>query len=252
MIIYPAIDLRRGSCVRLEQGRRDKETVFGQDPAAVAQRWQSHGARWLHVVNLDGAFADEGDESANLVALRAILEAVDIPVQFGGGLRTMDAIDRVIEMGVSRAILGTVALKEPQVLTQALAAHGAARVAVGIDARDGMVATHGWERVSETRAVDLAARMATLGVRRIIYTDIARDGMLTGVNVESTARLARESGLGIIASGGVAALSDIGELARHAGIEGAIIGRALYTGDIHLPDAIAAAQRATRQEAEPC
>ena len=248
MIIYPAIDLRRGRCVRLSQGRRDKETVYGQDPIPVAMRWEREGAEWLHVVNLDGAFADEGQPGQalpqNLEALRAIVETVSTPVQFGGGLRSWDAVARAFELGVARVILGTAAVENPELLARALDRYGPEHVAVGVDARDGIVVTHGWEKRSQVDAVELGKRMREIGVRRIVYTDVARDGMLSGVNVEATVRLAGETGLGVIASGGVSDLLDIERLRRGQGIEGAIIGRALYTGDIRLAEAIAAAKLA--------
>ena len=246
MIIYPAIDLRRGRCVRLLQGRRDKETVYGQDPVPVALRWQEEGAEWLHVVNLDGAFADErrpGESlPENLEALQTIVRCVSMPVQFGGGLRSWDAVRRAFDLGVARVILGTAAVENPDLLAQALDFYSPERVAVGIDAQHGIVVTHGWEKQSQVSAVELGEQMREMGVQRVIYTDIARDGMLSGVNVEATFRLARETGLVVIASGGVSSLADIEDLRQGQGIEGAIIGRALYTGDIRLPEAIATAR----------
>ena len=251
MIIYPAIDLRRGRCVRLLQGRKDMETVYGQDPVPVALRWKEEGAKWLHVVNLDGAFADEaladqrrpgGALPENLEALRAIVSVAALPVQFGGGLRSSDTIAQAFDLGVTRVILGTAAVENPDLLAHALQTYGAEHVAVGIDAREGMVVTHGWEQQSQVSAVELARRMRDMGVRLIIYTDVARDGMLSGVNVEATSRLAAETGVDVIASGGVSTLAEIEALRGREGIEGAIIGRALYTGDIHLPEAIAAAR----------
>jgi phosphoribosylformimino-5-aminoimidazole carboxamide ribotide isomerase len=244
MIVYPAIDLRGGRCVRLQQGAADAETVFSADPAGVARRWAADGAEWLHVVNLDGALGESSQH--NLDALRAILAAVTIPVQFGGGLRSAADVTRLLALGVQRVVLGTVALRQPAVVRAALAAHGPERVCVGIDARDGKVATHGWTDVSGVEASDLAAGMAALGVRRVVYTDIARDGMLSGVNVAATAQLARSAGLGVIASGGVASLEDVRALAtqRSAGIEGVIIGMALYRNVFTLPEALSLAQGA--------
>jgi len=244
LLLYPAIDLRGGRCVRLQQGDAAAETVFADDPAAVARRWAAEGARWLHVVNLDGALGEASQR--NLEALQAILAAVEIPVQFGGGLRSSADVDRVLELGVARVVLGTVAVRQPEVVTEALARHGAQRVCVGIDARDGRVAIHGWQDTSTVEALTLAKQMAALGVRRLVYTDIARDGMLTGVNVAATARLAADSGLAVIASGGVASLEDIRALAaqRCAGIAGVIIGMALYRGAFTLAQALATAQGA--------
>jgi len=242
MIIYPAIDLRSGRCVRLQQGDAAAETVFSADPAATARRWAAEGAEWLHVVNLDGALGENSQR--NLDALQSILAAVTLPVQFGGGLRSVADVDRLLGLGVTRVVLGTVAVRQPEVVTEAIARHGAERIAVGIDARDGRVATHGWTDTSEVEATVLAAHMATLGVRRVVYTDIARDGMLTGVNVEATAHLARTAGLSVIASGGVASLEDIRALAAHQadGIEGVIIGMALYRGAVQLSQALSLAR----------
>lgn len=238
MIIYPAIDLRGGRCVRLRQGDFTEETVFAEDPTLAAQRWAAEGAEWLHVVNLDGAVGEKA--TANLAALRRILEAVELPVQFGGGLRRLEDVARVLELGVSRVILGTVAVREPAIVEQAIARYGAQAVSVGIDARDGRVAVQGWQDVSDVQAVDLAQRVREQGVERIVYTDISRDGMLTGVNVEATAELALASGLRVIASGGVGSLEDVRALKRREadGIEGVIIGMALYRGAVPLKQAL--------------
>ncbi|NLG49549.1 MAG: 1-(5-phosphoribosyl)-5-[(5-phosphoribosylamino)methylideneamino]imidazole-4-carboxamide isomerase [Chloroflexi bacterium] len=238
MIIYPAIDLRGGRCVRLRQGDFAEETVFAEDPALVAQRWAAEGAGWLHVVNLDGAVGEKA--TANLAALQRILDAVQLPVQFGGGLRRLEDVARVLEMGVSRVILGTVALREPAIVEQAIARYGAQAVSVGIDARDGRVAVQGWLDVSDVQAVELARRVRAQGVERIVYTDISRDGMLTGVNVEATAQLALASGLRVIASGGVASLEDVRAIKQREadGIEGVIIGMALYRGAVPLEQAL--------------
>ena len=239
MIIYPAIDLRGGRCVRLQQGDFARETVYADDPVEAAGRWAAEGAAWLHVVNLDGALGRSGE--ANLAALARIRRAVDLPIQFGGGLRSVEDVDRVLGLGVARVILGTVAIREPEVVREALARYGAERIAVGIDARDGRVAISGWVDVSEVEAVDLGRRMAALGVQRVVYTDVARDGMLTGPNVPATAALARETGLRVIASGGVSSLDDLEQLAAHAadGIDGVIVGMALYEGRLTLPEALA-------------
>ena len=260
LIIYPAIDLRRGQVVRLRQGDPAAQTVFGSDPAAVARRWADQGAEWLHVVNLDGAFSGQGRDSSlpavaqhdtsgaglslnlspNLQRLAEIRAAVSLPIQFGGGVRTVDDVARALALGATRVVLGTVAVRMPEVVAQAIARFGVERIVVGIDAREGMVATHGWLETSALDALTVARRMADLGVQRIVFTDIARDGMLTGVNMAATAALARESGLKIIASGGVASLDDIRALADHAsdGIEGVIVGQALYTGAVSLPEAL--------------
>jgi phosphoribosylformimino-5-aminoimidazole carboxamide ribotide isomerase len=223
MIIYPAVDLRGGRCVRLQRGDLAAESVLAADPVDAARRWTAEGAEWLHVVNLDGALGRSGAE--NLCALERILAAVQIPVQFGGGLRTIEDVEHLLNLGVARVILGTVAVRQPQVVQEATARYGAERISVGIDVREGYVAIQG---------------MASLGVRRIIYTDVGRDGMLSGVNVEATARLARLSGLRVIASGGVASLEDVRLLrvSESEGIEGVIIGMALYRGAIRLGEAL--------------
>jgi phosphoribosylformimino-5-aminoimidazole carboxamide ribotide isomerase len=257
--IFPAIDLRQGQVVRLRQGDPAAQTVFGDDPAAVARRWADQGAEWLHVVNLDGAFTGQSRDSSlpsvaqndsgggpslnlslNLQRLAEIRAAVSLPIQFGGGIRTVDDVARALALGATRVVLGTVAVRQPEVVDQAVARFGAERIVVGIDARDGMVATHGWLETSALDALSVARRMADLGVLRIVFTDISRDGTLTGVNVAATAALARESGLKVIASGGVASLVDIRALAAHAadGIEGVIVGQALYMGTVSLPEAL--------------
>ncbi len=238
MIVYPAIDLRQGRCVRLRQGDAAAETVFADDPTLAARRWAAEGARWLHIVNLDGALGQEG--AANLAALERILAEVDVPVQFGGGLRSAEDVARLLEMGAARAILGTVAVRQPEVVAEALERFGPEAVAVGIDARQGRVAIHGWQETAEVSAVDLGQRMASLGVLRVVYTDVGRDGMLSGVNLEATCALARQTGLQVIASGGVASVEDIRALkAREAeGIGGVIVGMALYRGHLELAEAL--------------
>ncbi len=236
--IYPAIDLRQGRCVRLRQGRPQEETVFGDDPLVVARRWADEGAQWLHVVNLDGAF---GQESPNVRILGDIVATVDIPVQFGGGLRDMTGLEEALSLGVRRVILGTVAVRDPAVVACALERFGPEKVAVGIDAQDGQVATHGWQHVSSLTACELALKMKELGLSRVVHTDIARDGMLSGVNVAASAELARRTGLMVIASGGVSSLEDVRRV-KEAGLEGVIIGQALYTGAVTLPQAIKSGQ----------
>jgi phosphoribosylformimino-5-aminoimidazole carboxamide ribotide isomerase len=240
--IYPAIDLHRGRVVRLRQGDPAQATAYGDDPLAVAWRWREAGARWLHVVNLDGALGEGGQE--NLVALERVL-GTGLPVQFGGGLRDLDSLQRALELGVRRTVVGTVAVEDRRLLEAALAAFGPACIAVAIDARRGRVRTHGWQRDSVLSAVELAQRCAGLGVAWIIHTDVARDGMGRGLNVEASGRLAREAGplrssgqrLHVIASGGVASLGDV-QQAHRAGLSGVIIGRALYEGSVRLEDAL--------------
>ena len=242
MIVYPAIDLRNGHCVRLQQGKLESEIVFASDPFEAAQRWTSEGAEWLHIVNLDGALNMAGQ--VNLEALRRILEGTKVPIQFGGGLRSLEDIGYVLGLGVARVVLSTVALQQPEVVAQAVSTWGAGKVAVGIDARAGIVAVQGWTETSSVMAEELAVRLKGYGVERVIYTDIARDGMLMGVNVSATANLARVSSLRVIASGGVASLADISALSRHEpdGVEGVVIGMALYRGAITVSDAIKTAR----------
>ena len=243
--LFPAIDLRHGRCVRLRQGDPDAETVYSDDPVAVARHWVAQGAAWLHVVNLDGAFAGQVEAAdglpVNLQRLRDIRQAVDVPIQFGGGLRTLEDIALVLELGATRVVLGTVAVTNPDLVREALARFGAERIVVGLDARDGRVATHGWLEVSDVTVEALGHAMAQAGVRRAVYTDIRRDGMLTGVDAEGAARLAEATGLRIIASGGVADLEDIRRLlaVAHRGVEGVIVGQALYTGRLDLHAALA-------------
>ena len=246
MIVFPAIDLRRGRCVRLRQGRAEDETVYDDDPAAVARRWVGQGAEWLHVVNLDGAFGEAASQSShpvNLQRLEEIHAAVpQTPIQFGGGVRSLSDVETALGLGVTRVILGTVAVQNPELVAEAIGLFGAERIVIGIDARDGQVATHGWLETSDMTAVALGRAMRARGVLRAVYTDIARDGMLTGVNVEATALLAHETDLRVIASGGVASLEDLRRLRAKGNIEGVVIGQALYSGSLSLRDAIWIAQ----------
>jgi len=243
MLIFPAIDLRQGRCVRLRQGDPAAETVFSDDPAAMARHWAGQGAAWLHVVNLDGALGDQGQDAPNLRRLVEIHQAVSLPIQFGGGLRSLDDIAVALTLGATRVVLGTIAVRRPELVGQAIERFGAEQIVVGLDARDGRIATHGWQETSDLDAFDAARRLRDLGALRTVYTDISRDGMLSGVNVEATATLARQSGLLAIASGGVRDLADIRRLKRVEadGIEGVITGQALYTGSLDLKAAIAAA-----------
>lgn len=236
MLIFPAIDIRGGKCVRLLKGDFAQETVFSDDPAAMARKWQQQGAQFLHLVDLDGALAGK---SQNLATVRAILSVVTIPVELGGGIRTMANIDEVLALGVRRIILGSVAVHDPDLVKAACAKYGN-RVVVGIDAKDGIVAVDGWGVSGNVQVGSLAKAMAEAGVRTIIYTDIARDGTLEGVNVEATARLARESGVQIVASGGVKSVEDIRALKAYEkdGIEGVIVGKSIYMGTLDLQEAI--------------
>ena len=236
MLIFPAIDIRGGKCVRLLKGDFAQETVFSDDPAAMARKWQQQGAQFLHLVDLDGALAGK---SQNLATVEAILAAVTIPVELGGGIRTMENVDEVLTLGVRRVILGSVAVRNPDLVKAACAKYGD-RVVVGIDAKDGIVAVDGWGVSGNVQVGDLAREMGKAGVRTIIYTDIARDGTLEGVNVEATARLARESGIQIVASGGVKSVEDIRALKPYEkdGIEGVIVGKSIYMGTLDLQEAI--------------
>ena len=236
MLIIPAIDLKDGQCVRLKQGRMEDSTVFGSDPVAMAQRWVNAGARRLHLVDLNGAFAGE---PVNGEAVKAIARAYpSLPIQIGGGIRNADIIEAYLSAGVSYVIIGTKAVKEPQFVTD-MCKQFAGKIIVGIDAQDGMVATDGWAEISAVKAVDLAKQFADDGVSSIVYTDIARDGMMQGVNVEATARLAESCGIPIIASGGVTNMDDIRALKKVAarGVLGAITGRAIYEGTLDLTEA---------------
>lgn len=238
--IYPAIDLRHGRVVRLQLGDPDRQTVFGDDAVEIARRWLKAGATWLHVVNLDGAFAEEG--RANWAALEW-LGKLPVKIQFGGGLRTMTDIEAAFANGVARVVLGTVALEKPALVKGTIGRFGAERVAIGIDARDGRVRTRGWQQGTDFAPADVAMAMGQLGTRMIIYTDISRDGILGGVNVAATTALAEASGQKVIASGGVNTLDDVKRLKAFAslGIAGVIIGRALYEGQVDLAAAVALA-----------
>ena len=239
MELLPAIDLRGGRCVRLREGRFDAETVYGDDPPAQARAWAAAGAHRLHVVDLDGA---RSGEPGHVDVVRAIVEVIDVPIELGGGIRTAETAAAYLEAGVDRVILGTAALKTPALVGELVERHGGERIAVGIDAKDGQVATHGWETVSSTSAVQLAMAMEAAGVRTIIYTDIAKDGMLAGPNVEQTAAVADALDQAtVIASGGVTTLDDIDRLCEHAasGISGIIVGKALYDGVLDLREALA-------------
>jgi phosphoribosylformimino-5-aminoimidazole carboxamide ribotide isomerase len=231
MIVIPAIDLREGRCVRLLQGDFARETVYGDDPVQMALRWQEAGASLLHVVDLDGARAGRPVQAATVAAIAA---ALAIPVQLGGGMRTLEQIACALDGGVSRVVLGTAAIEDRGLLAAALDRWGAERIVLGIDARDGMVATRGWLETTAVRATDLARDLAALGLRRVIYTDIGRDGTLHEPNYAALRELAAAGDFAVIASGGVARREHLAALAALPGVEAAIVGRALYTGDVVL------------------
>jgi len=233
-IVYPAIDLRDGKVVRLKEGDPARMTAYSTDPAEMAQRWLDAGANWLHVVNLDGAFGES--DHANRSALKAILK-LGVQVQFGGGLRSLDAIAQALALGVSRVVLGTIAVEQPNVVSDALNEFDAKKIAVGIDARDGLVRVRGWKDDTGISAIDLALQMRTMGLDTVIFTDIRRDGLGSGLNIPSTRELAEVSGLDVIASGGVHTLDDV-IAAKDAGLAGVIVGRALYEGTLDLKKAL--------------
>jgi phosphoribosylformimino-5-aminoimidazole carboxamide ribotide isomerase len=238
LTLYPAIDLKDGQCVRLRRGAMEEATVYSPDPAAQARAWQDAGFGWLHVVDLNGAFAGR---AVNGAAVRAILGAVSVPVQLGGGIRDLAAVEAWLAAGIRRVILGSAAVKDPALVRAACRAFPG-RIAVGIDARDGMVATEGWAETSSMSARDLALRVADAGAAAIIYTDIARDGMLSGLNLAQTLALAENVAIPVIASGGVGGIDDLRALKRAAAgtrIEGVIVGRALYDGRIDPAAALA-------------
>ena len=236
MLMIPAIDLKEGRCVRLRQGRMEDDTVFSDDPVEVARRWYDAGARRLHLVDLDGAFAGEPRHAEVIAAIHA--EFPELPLEVGGGIRNFETIDAYLDAGVSWVIIGTQAVRDPDFVAAACERHPG-HIIVGLDARDGKVAVEGWAEASDLDAVKFARSFAKSGVSAIIYTDIGRDGMLQGVNVEATANIARAAGVPVIASGGMKSLEDVRRLAESAepGIEGAIIGRALYEGAIDLAEA---------------
>ena len=236
MIVIPAIDLRGGKCVRLFKGDFSQETVFSSQPEEMALKWQEAGAEYLHVVDLDGALAGSPQ---NMFVVKRIVDSVDIPVELGGGIRTRESIDSMLEIGVSRVILGSAAVRDPDLVKRACMEYGD-QIVVGIDARDGIVAIDGWSVSGEIPAEELAQRMGDMGVETIIYTDISRDGTMEGVNAEATAALARAAEVSVIASGGIRSLEDIEALKAHEseGASGAVIGKALYTGAIDLARAI--------------
>ena len=234
MQLYPAIDLKDGNCVRLTQGLFEQAKIDSHTPADMAKEWENQGATFLHLVDLDGALAGR---SVNEPAIRSILKAVSIPVQIGGGIRSRDGVASMLDLGVKRVIIGTKAAKNPEFIGEVVEEFGTDCIVAGIDAKDGKVAIEGWEKLSCLSALDLCKKMKDFGVQHIVYTDISRDGMLTGPNVPATKELTRETGLDIIASGGVSSMEDLRRLYEE-GIKGAIIGKALYEKRIDLLEAI--------------
>lgn len=238
--IYPAIDLRNGRVVRLRQGDPSQQTTYSDNPSAVAKRWVSEGATWLHIVNLDGAFGDQAAARANRRALQDMCCYVKAKIQFGGGLREIDDVKAAFDAGADRVVLGTAAAENPKLVADALAQFGPERIAVGLDSRDGMIVTRGWQHATRMTAIELGTLMKEMGVVHALYTEVGRDGMLVGVAAEQTAALAQLTGLKVIASGGVRDLNDIRELMLYEprGVEGVIVGRALYEGTLSLKAAL--------------
>lgn len=234
MRIYPAIDIKDGKCVRLLRGNFDDVTVYGDDPVQMAKKWESLGGEFIHVVDLDGALKGTG---VNAEAIKNIARSVSVPVQTGGGIRNMEDIESRIASGVNRVIIGTKAVFDADFVRQAVAKYGD-KIVIGIDAKDGMVAVEGWEKTSNFTAVEFAKKMADIGVKTIVYTDIATDGTLMGPNVAAMSEMVKETGIDIIASGGIGSIEHIKSLVP-TGVEGVIVGRALYTGNVSLEDAVA-------------
>ncbi|MGL6221371.1 MAG: 1-(5-phosphoribosyl)-5-[(5-phosphoribosylamino)methylideneamino]imidazole-4-carboxamide isomerase [Lacrimispora sphenoides] len=243
MQLYPAIDLKDGQCVRLKQGEFKEITVYSQKPEEVAALWQSQGATFLHLVDLDGALAGR---SVNEKVIKKIADTVSMPIELGGGIRSEEAIESMLSLGVARVIIGTKAVENPEFIRDMVKKFGQDRIVAGVDAKDGMVAVEGWEKISGITASELCNRMKEYGVRHIVYTDISRDGMLTGPNVEYTKKLTEETGMDIIASGGMSSMEDLRQLYR-AGVRGAIIGKALYEKRIDLKEAIEAFEKRDHQ-----
>ena len=233
MRIYPAIDIKDGNCVRLLQGRFSDVTIYGNDPAEVAKRWEAEGGEYIHVVDLDGALKGRG---VNSEVIKKICSTVNVPVQTGGGIRTMEDVEYMLQCGIERVIIGTSAVRDKEFVKRAVEKYGK-KIVIGIDAKDSMVAIEGWEEVSTFKAVDFAKEMEKIGVSTIVYTDIATDGTLKGPNIEAMKEMVENTNLDVIASGGVGNADHIKALVP-TGVEGAIVGRALYTGDVDLKEII--------------
>lgn len=233
--IFPAIDLRGGKVVRLKYGDPNQQTVFGDDPVAIGRKWHNLGATWLHVVNLDGAFGEKG--ATNWQCLPALVE-LGVNIQFGGGIRSLGDIERALNVGIERVVLGTVSAENPTLVTQAVEQFGSEHIVIGLDARDGIIKTRGWQTDTGITTIELGQQMAERGVTTVLHTDIGRDGVLTGVNWQASQDLAQATGLQVIASGGVATLDDITACRNAKGVVGVITGRALYAGRLDLKEAL--------------
>lgn len=238
MIIYPAIDLRGGKVVRLREGDPNRQTIFSDDPVSTALAWIEDGAQWIHMVNLDGAFAVANDNSLILERIAAF----EAKIQFGGGLRSIEDIALAFNAGANRAVIGTAAIQKPELLAEAVARWGADAICVALDAKNGKIATHGWKETVDLTPVSVGKEMASIGVKHALYTDVSRDGGLQGVNIDETVKLARETGLQVIASGGVSNLDDIRALAQTGVVAGAVIGMALYEKKFTLQAALEASE----------
>jgi len=238
MIVYPAIDLRGGKVVRLREGDPNQETIFSDDPVAMAKRWIEQGAEWLHIVNLDGAFDHAND---NIEILKAVAQ-LDVNLQFGGGLRKVDDISKAIDAGANRAVIGTLATQNPEAVSEAIAKFGAGGLCIALDAKDGFVTTHGWTEKTTLTPIEFGRLMQERGVEHALYTDVNRDGSMIGVNIHDTVALARNTGLKVIASGGISKMIEIQQLAHSHAIAGVVIGMALYRDEISLQEAILAAK----------
>lgn len=238
--IYPAIDLRNGQVVRLKQGDPNQQTTYSDDPVAIAQKWAASGAAWLHVVNLDGAFGAAEASQANRAALRAIAAAVPLRIQFGGGVRSLADVEAALASGAARVVIGTAAIETPELVAEVLRKHGPERLTIGLDSKDGMIVTRGWQQATPLTAIEVGERMREMGVVHALYTEVGRDGMLSGAAAELTAALAQITGLQVIASGGVKDLKHIEELLMYAprGVAGVIVGRSLYEGTLDLSQAL--------------
>jgi phosphoribosylformimino-5-aminoimidazole carboxamide ribotide isomerase len=238
VIIYPSLDLKDGRVVRLRQGELERLTVYSEDPLATAQGWIAAGASWLHIVNLDGAFALHNANEAFVGRIAQHGASNNVRVQFGGGLRTLEDVQRAFDLGVSRVVLGTLAAEQPEVIGTLIGRYGAEAVGVALDAREGFVTTRGWQTTTGVTPAELGRRLHGLGVRHCLYTDVVRDGELTGVNVAATVDLAAQTGLQVIASGGVSGLEDVVALKHSGQVAGAVLGKALYSGRLTLADAL--------------
>jgi phosphoribosylformimino-5-aminoimidazole carboxamide ribotide isomerase len=234
LIIYPAIDLRGGKVVRLREGDPNQQKIFSDDSLQTAQQWRDQGAEWLHIVNLDGAFSQANENGSILDSVSAL----GISIQFGGGLRSLEDVEQALQRGVSRAVLGTAAVENPELIEAAVQRFGAERICIALDARDGRIATRGWQTATDLTPIDFGKTIAEMGVQHVLFTDVSRDGKLSGVNLEATVELARQTGLQVIASGGVSTLEDITALAESSLIAGVVIGLALYEGRFTLQQAL--------------